>query len=120
MFDYCEIALVDLLIKSSKGVSVSDLRVISEDEAWKAYCEMQNFPKPGSIWFNNRQQKNYTVLGVVSICAEEDDWEVLYRDEDWAEGQYRRRSIDEWYGVNRDGLPRFVEQNFQTSPTREN
>lgn len=69
---------------------------------------MQNFPKPGSVWFNNRQQKNYIVLGVVSPCAETDDWEVLYRDEDWAEGQYRRRPLDEWYGTNRDGMPRFV------------
>ena len=67
-------------------------------------------PAIGSRWFNNRRQKIYTVFGVVAHCEDESDsWEVLYRSEDMPEGQYRRRSIESWYGTNRDGQPRFVQ-----------
>lgn len=66
-------------------------------------------PQIGSVWFNNRRQKNYTIYGVVAHCDGEDDWEVLYRSDDMPEGQFRRRSVADWYGTNRYGDPRFVQ-----------
>lgn len=68
----------------------------------------QEFPKPGSRWLNTRKQRTYIVIGVVSEC-ENDNWEVLYRDPNWKQGEYRRRSLEEWYGINREGNPRFIE-----------
>jgi hypothetical protein len=71
---------------------------------------MQETPKTGSQWFNNRRQKTYTVFGTVAHCEDGDEeWEVLYRSNDMPEGQFRRRSVESWYGTNRDGQPRFVE-----------
>ena len=70
---------------------------------------MLEIPAIGSQWFNNRRQKIYTVHGLVSHCEGEDDWELMYRSDDMPEGHYRRRSVESWYGVNRDGLPRFEE-----------
>lgn len=70
-----------------------------------------NFPKPGSRWFNNRRQKIYTVIGTVAHCESEgeDGWEILYRSDDMPEGQHRRRSLEDWHGINRHNEPRFVE-----------
>ena len=69
-------------------------------------------PSVGSRWFNNRRQKVYIVFGVVAHCEDEgDNWEVLYRSDDMPAGQFRRRSIESWYGTNRDGQPRFEQVN---------
>ena len=65
------------------------------------------FPAPGSQWWNDRRQKIFIVIGMVSPC-EPDDWEILYRSDDMPKGCYRRRSLSEWHGLNRDGKPRFV------------
>jgi hypothetical protein len=74
------------------------------------------YPEVGSRWFNNRRQTIYTVIGVVSSC-DSDDWEVLYRSDDMPVGQHRRRSLEDWFGINRYGLPRFVlvEEQVQES-----
>lgn len=69
-----------------------------------------DIPPIGSIWFNNRRGKNYAVAGLVAHCEDDgaEDWEVLYRSYDMPAGHYRRRSLESWYGNNRDGDPRFV------------
>jgi len=65
------------------------------------------FPPIGSRWFNNRRRKVYVVAGIVAHC-EGDEWEVLYHSDDMPAAQYRRRSLESWYGNNRHGQPRFV------------
>ncbi len=70
---------------------------------------MQETPAIGSTWFNNRRQIVFTVHGLVAHCEGKDNWELLYRSDDMPEGHYRRRSVESWYGLNRDGLPRFEE-----------
>lgn len=68
------------------------------------------FPAIGSRWLNDRRKKVYIVVGRVSHCESDsdDDWEVLYRSDDMPTGAYRRRSLESWYGINRDGNPRFA------------
>lgn len=70
---------------------------------------MLSFPKPNSIWFNNHRKELYRVIGIVSPCADYDYWEVLYRSDSWVPGEHRRRPLSEWFGLNRNGEPRFVE-----------
>jgi hypothetical protein len=67
------------------------------------------FPAIGSVWFNNRRKEFFTVIGMVSPCGETDKWQVLYRSNSWKPEEHRSRSIEDWYGLNRDGKPRFVE-----------
>jgi hypothetical protein len=62
------------------------------------------FPSVGSIWYNNRRQENYMVVGIVAHCEGKDDWEILYRSEDMPYGHYRRRSRESWFGTNREGF----------------
>lgn len=54
------------------------------------------------------------MVGIVAHCESEDDWEILYRSEDMPYGHYRRRSRESWFGTNRGGLPRFVEDADKT------
>jgi hypothetical protein len=68
---------------------------------------MYPIPPVNSLWFNNNRKKVFRVFGLVSPC-EEEDWEILYRSDDMPQGEYRRRSLEEWYGKNRHGEPRFV------------
>jgi hypothetical protein len=68
------------------------------------------FPEPGSRWLNTRRQEIFTVTGRTAACTddEDDEWEILYRSDNWEPDEYRHRSLAEWYGENRHGQPRFV------------
>jgi hypothetical protein len=43
-FDYCEIALVDLMVQMFKGVPVSELKSISLQRARRVYMETKPTP----------------------------------------------------------------------------
>ena len=64
------------------------------------------FPPTGSLWRNNHTQTVYEVVGVV-VDSETDEEQVLYKPCN-AKLVYWRRSVESWYGTNRNGDPRFV------------
>lgn len=92
-------------------ISISDMSDSKESNSTYSEKEgvtIEGFPHVGSLWLNNRQNKVYKVYGVVSPCSENDDWEVLYRNEEWPKGTFRRRSLEEWFGINKNGDQRFT------------
>jgi hypothetical protein len=62
----------------------------------------------GTKLYNNRRKKIYEVFGRVSPC-EVDTWETLYRSDDMPLGDFRQRPYAEFFKLNRDKLPRFVQ-----------
>ena len=67
-------------------------------------------PKAGSFWFNTKRKELFVVMGMVAPCDEsEGTWQVLYRSLQAPTDSFRRRSLEEWYGINRFGQPRFLE-----------
>lgn len=67
------------------------------------------FPPIGSRWLNNRSQQVYTVVGMVANADDgRQSWEVLYRCDSDLTSLHWRRSLESWYGTNREGQPRFV------------
>jgi hypothetical protein len=63
----------------------------------------------GTRLWNNRRHKIYCIAGRVSPCGS-DDWEVLYFEDGVVDptDDFRRRPENEFFELNRDGLPRFV------------
>jgi hypothetical protein len=64
--------------------------------------------KVGDRLYNNRRKKVYQAFGRVASC-ELEDWEILYRSDDMPRHDYRRRSEDSFFELNRENLPRFVK-----------
>ena len=64
----------------------------------------------GSEWLNTSKNTVYLIVGFVESCDSDSTLytNVLYRSDDMPQSCYRHRPISDWFGVNRDGDPRFV------------